>query len=277
MKSFDVIRPGVVLFLAGVDDCADRVQLSSGMVAAPAATPGVVYKDGAMIPRLGWRSLTMADRNALVAESCPTDYGNAISVIRLPSQLLNPFRSLRAAAAQYRSNDQLFPIIRSENCLKGTDAIAAYLNQRFQRSTIDDDCALEGGIEAHLPRLQTITADPENDAFIGLHVDNFYDFALSRREDSPNRVCVNLGSEDRYFLFLNIPLGQLCKLMKNESSGEKDFMRSFPSYPIVRVRVRSGEAYVAPTENIVHDGSSIDMNTMDITFSVRGRFDLCPN
>jgi hypothetical protein len=64
--------------------------------------------------------------------------------------------------------------------------------------------------------------------------------------------------------------------MNNEISGEQDFMTLFPSYPVVRVRIHPGEAYVAPTENILHDGSSIDMNAMDITFSIRGRFSLSP-
>jgi len=278
VKSFDhTIRPGVVLFLGGADDCTDRVQLNSGTIAAPDATPAGRYEEGARIPRSDWRSLTPADRKALIAESCPKLYGSAIGIVRLPSQLLEPFASLREASAEYRSEEELIPIIGSENCSQGTDAIIAHLQRHFQRFRIRGGLhARQGGIEAHLPCLQTVTADPKTDAFIGLHVDNFYDFSLSRRERSPNRVCVNLGSEDRFFVFLNIPIGQLCKLMKNKMSGEKDFMRSFPSYPVVRVRIRPGEGYVAPTENIVHDGSSIDMNAMDITFSVRGRFSLSP-
>lgn len=277
VQSFGAIRRGVVLFLGGVDDCADRVQLSSGTVAAAVAAPGTLYKEGARVPRPAWRSLTVADREVLIAESCPRLHGSAMSVIRLPPELLDPFRSLRLAAAEHRSKDILLPIARGEDCSLATDAIVDYLQKKFDRSTPEDDCALKGGIEVHRPMLQTITADPATNALIGLHVDNFYDFAVSRRELSPNRVCVNLGSDDRFFLFLNIPLGRLCKLMNNESSGEKEFMATFPSYPVVRVRIRPGEAYIAPTENILHDGSSIGRNTMDITFSVRGRFGLCPN
>jgi len=119
-------------------------------------------------------------------------------------------------------------------------------------------------------------------------VDSWYrrDFGLSRREHAPNRVCVNLGLSDRFFLYLNIPIGEIYELIRNIGSPQEnaygasivatDFMKSFPYYPVVRVRVRPGEAYVAPTENIAHDASSIDMKAMDITLSIRGRFGLCP-
>jgi hypothetical protein len=277
MKSLDdAMPPRVVLFLGAADEYLNRVQLSSGTMAAPTVTPSGLYEDGAMIPRPDWRGLTRTDRKALIAESCPTFCGNAISVIGLPSDLLEPFHSLRAAAAGCLSKEQLLPIIDSNDCSKGTDALFAYLQHHLQCSNIDEDGALQGGIAAHLPRLQTITADPKTDAFVGLHIDNFYAFQLTRREYSPNRVCVNLGAEDRFFLFMNIPMRVMYGLMNNKLSGEKHFMTLFPSYPVVRVRIRPGEAYIAPTENIVHDGSSIDMNAMDVTLSVRGRFGLCP-
>jgi hypothetical protein len=61
------------------------------------------------------------------------------------------------------------------------------------------------------------------------------------------------------------------------SAIARDFMRAFPSYPAVRLRIRPGEAYIAPTENIAHDGSTIGMDAMDITLTVIGRFSLCLN
>jgi hypothetical protein len=142
-------------------------------------------------------------------------------------------------------------------------------------------------IRVRSPGLQTVTAAADSHALVGLHVDswNRQDLGISRRGHAPNRVCLNLGSEDRFFLFVNVPVGQMYELTKGEdrqsadacspSSIASDFMSSFPSYPVVRLRVRPGEAYVAPTENVVHDGSSIDMKGMDVTLSVRGHFGLC--
>ena len=169
----------------------------------------------------------------------------------------------------------MLALIGSAECVAGTEAIRTHLRAEFLDANDDDD-ALEGGLSAHLPRLQTVTANPKSRAFVGLHIDNFYSFPLDRREYSPNRVCINLGSEDRFLLYLNIPMAPIYGLMQNKSGAEKEFMRAFPSYPVVRLRVRPGEAYVAPTENIVHDGSSADMAGMDLAFSVRGRLSLCP-
>jgi len=284
----DTICPGVVLFLGGADGCADRVQLSSGTVAAPAVTPDGLYEEGAVIPRPGWRSLTAHERGALIVESCPPLYGNAVSVISLPPQLLHPFRSLRIAAAERQSKEMLGRIIGNESCSRGTDRILAYLRQHFQQPRIDEEWTLAGGIGVRPPRLHTVTEQPGTDALIGLHLDSWYwqDFALTCREDAPNRVCVNIGAEDRYFLFLNVPIAEMYRLVKDKlaipgpncppSSVATCFMTTSPSYPVVRVRIRPGEAYIAPTENIAHDGSSIDMDALDVTLSIRGRFGLCP-
>lgn len=294
MEPFGAIRRGVVVFLGGADDCADRVQLSSGTTASPAATSeGAVYEEGAMIPLPSWRSLTMADRKVLLAESCPEHYGYGISVISLPTELLDPFWPLRLAAAQYRTEEQLSPVIGNEDCSAGADAIIDYLRQRFQCSDFDEHGALHGRIYARSPSRQTISLDPDTRALVGLHVDSWYrhEFGIDRRMFAPNRVCINLGSDDRFFLFLNIPIGQMHEIVRDTNADSahgydpssvgpscvaRAFMRLFPAYPVVRVRIRPGEAYVAPTENIAHDGSSVGTDATDVTLSVRGRFGLSP-
>ena len=35
----------------------------------------------------------------------------------------------------------------------------------------------------------------------------------------------------------------------------REFMERFPDVPVVRCRIGPGDAYIAPTENLVHDGS----------------------
>jgi hypothetical protein len=290
MESFDDgLRPGVTLYLGGAEDCPDRVQLSSGTTLAVAVAPGDVYEEDARIPQPGWRSLTTADQKALIAESCPKSSGNAISVMRVPSELLDPFRSLQSAAAKYRSKEKLLPIIRGEDCARGTGAIISYLNESLQPTDVDEPCAPQGGISARPPRLQTLSMDPGTRALLGLHIDSWYrrELALDDRGHAPNRVCINIGATDRFFLFLNIPIAQMYDMIKHSKSSPacgygpsaiaRDFMRAFPSYPAVRLRIRPGEAYIAPTENIAHDGSTIGMDAMDITLTVIGRFGLCVN
>jgi hypothetical protein len=50
------------------------------------------------------------------------------------------------------------------------------------------------------------------------------------------------------------------------------FMSRFPGYPIVRVRIGPGEAYIAPTDNVIHDASTIGSEGLSITLTLRGWF-----
>ena len=128
--------------------------------------------------------------------------------------------------------------------------------------------------------LTTVTEDPNTGALVGLHIDDWYNAPLTSRSDAPNRVCINLGCEERSFLFLPLSIARIWDAVGNIESGVKHtsvarlFMRMVSCYPIVRLRVRPGEGYIAPTENIVHDGSSKDMSSLDVSLSLRGHFEL---
>ena len=199
------LRSGVVLFLGGVDDCPDRVQVSSGTVAAPVGTSAGVYESGAMIPRSDWRGLTSADREVLIAESCPQFSGTAISVIRLPSELLEAFGSLREAAVECRPREQVLALIGGAECVAATEAAKTYLRQHFLAANDGDD-ELHSGFWVRPAGLRTVGMDPETEALVGLHVDSWYrrEFGLDRREQAPNHFCLNLGSQERFFVFVNV-------------------------------------------------------------------------
>ena len=74
----------------------------------------------------------------------------------------------------------------------------------------------------------------------------------------------NTRKNDRFFLFLNLTMQTIIRLV-NEQLGIDEitmnhheytmkFFTFFPNYPITKLRVRPFEAYIAPTENIIHDG-----------------------
>jgi hypothetical protein len=54
-------------------------------------------------------------------------------------------------------------------------------------------------------------------------------------------------------------------------------MRQFPTYPVLRLRVKPGEAYIAPTDNLIHDGSSVGKQFPDITIHNLGYFGVAQN
>jgi hypothetical protein len=169
--------------------------------------------------------------------------------------------------------------LESHPCTAGRQALLTYATT-FTRA---DAPGLEGAeIVYKNPGLATVTTDG-NDERVGLHVDNWYQASLERREHAPNRISINLGIEPRFFLYINLRLATLAEVMNNrfpdfygaqeiQHGLRASFMSSCGSYPVVRVRLAPGEGYIAPTESMIHDASTEGGTALDLQFLVRGRF-----
>jgi hypothetical protein len=97
--------------------------------------------------------------------------------------------------------------------------------------------------------------------------------------------------EARYLLFIDLPLQIMDSMLQEAGVSETHsdmwmekhvvspmglvFMDVFPEYPVLRLRVEPGECYVAPTENMLHDASTLGMRSWDLLASVFGRFTTC--
>lgn len=46
-------------------------------------------------------------------------------------------------------------------------------------------------------------------------------------------------------------------------------MKLYPDYPVIKLRIAPGEAYIAPTGQIIHDGTSMGKQYPDVTLHVR--------
>ena len=51
----------------------------------------------------------------------------------------------------------------------------------------------------------------------------------------------------------------------------RKFLRVFDDYPITRIRVKPGDAYIAPTENIVHDGCTELGSDLDVSCHINAQ------
>jgi uncharacterized protein len=276
-------RSGIVLRAEHPGE--NRLQASTGIVRGCGRFGKWSYEDGALIPDGAWRALTADELKALTAPASHKSIGIGIGVVLIPAKLLAPFATLRAAAAEARSEEDLATLLGTPETTEGMKELARYMKRRFQRPSRTRDAGeSEGGIAVKPAGLPTVTVERSTGALIGLHVDDWYAFPLGRRHRAPNRICVNLGCEDRFLVFSNVPVDQMYRAL--ERSGRKlstdaggttvarAFMAAFPSLPVLRVRIHPGEAYIAPTENIAHDASSLGMSTMDVSLHMRGRFAL---
>src|SRR5262249_34039816 len=111
--------------------------------------------------------------------------------------------------------------------------------------------------------------------YVGLHVDTFdvtYDAA---RMQAGNRISINVGDDTRFFLFVPLAFRSLClrERTASETSVVTEFLREHLDQPVIALRVDPGEAYIAPTESIIHDATSLEMRAEDAHVTGRGIFE----
>ena len=120
------------------------------------------------------------------------------------------------------------------------------------------------GVSRRPSGLRTSTFDNRISRRIGLHLDSWDRTPIQHRHASRIRLCINLGIKMRSLLFLPYDIRTINEALAgtaesvNASNGNiaGQFCREFPETPVFELNIPPGCAYLAPTENIIHDGSS---------------------
>ncbi|MFN6531275.1 hypothetical protein [Nostoc sp. ChiSLP03a] len=136
------------------------------------------------------------------------------------------------------------------------------------------------------PGMQTITLespDPERCLLVGMHMDSIDALPLRSRYKARSRLCINIGSETRHLLYINqtieklfayLPVHetkQIAKYYRGQEVGY-EFMKRNPYYPVIRLALAPGECYIAPTDNLLHDASTVNKSYVDISLHSVGHF-----
>ena len=114
---------------------------------------------------------------------------------------------------------------------------------------------------------------------LGLHLDSWDTLPSRERRTAQNRICINLGESPRHFVFVPLTISSLAEAgVITDERLDSTVLRTryYPRLapmPVVRVRVDPGQTYVAATENLIHDGSSLGDSQPATVLTVRGRFD----
>jgi hypothetical protein len=247
----------------------DRLLISSGTEQASISTDiaSTPYCNDAIVPRLPWQTLTLMEQKIILSskiEKLPSLY---VSILNIPENILGYLKDL----ASVEDHRLLKYVLQKDRVKKGISLIHEYLETfRIQSAELS-----EYRIGWNAPKQMTVTVGSDN-CRVGLHIDN-------QRGSSLHRISINLGSEPRYFLFINLSIDQLYRLVSetdnnvvSKISGSSRicmaFMQLFPNYPVVKLKVNPGEAYIAPTEHITHDGCTEGTNNVDVFFTARTIF-----
>jgi hypothetical protein len=275
------LTPGIKTLITVANGPEFPIELSTGTLTRPVSCR---YDYDAVVPAAPWRKPTSQESAILTSGVVPEDYGSAISLVSLPRSILQPFEPLREAAAMGADSRGLDALLAGSTFDDAMHSVMNYARTQLRPSDdIEPAEELNGGIYLRAPAQCTVTTDPNSGKHVGLHVDNWSDYPISKRCKAPNRITINLGCEDRFLLFMNIAIGGMYERVKVLVPGVclataigRVFMSLFSSYPVARLRIRPGEGYIAPTENIVHDASTAGTTAWDITLSLRGRIALVP-
>jgi len=268
---------GVKIHFATDCNTTDRIKLSNGSVAARNISEES-YEEEASIPSPDWHEPSALENEMLLADEFDPDYTKTIGIIKLPDSLIDLLKKFNLS--------HVTSITELRDKISQDSSLFEMIKTGF-KNVIDHHSFVENGYVIHDILVNdgnrlTTTINLDNGKFTGLHIDFWDGLKLNQIEDARNRISFNLGEEPRYFTFINKTVVQLHAELQSHFGNEhfnqdkllKHFLKNNPDYPIVKVKVEPYEAYIAPTENLIHDGSTLGSKHKDIQLFTRGYFSI---
>jgi hypothetical protein len=253
-----------------------RMSLNEGTAPAPLADHPIGFCENSWVGRGPFRPLSEAEASELYAVPGTHRADNTLALVRFPQPLIanDAIRCLHEAATP----EKAAAIAERSETKEAIEAIEGYMESFL----VCQRPMMRRGLVIRPPGLLTVVIHPKEEKLLGLHMDNWDPLPLHQKNEADNRIAVNLGPEPRYFLFINLTAVQMLEALfpglpasactLTGSALGKLFMQRYPEYPLVRLEIRPGEAYIAPTENLVHEGSTMGMTSVDLNLTHRGAF-----
>ena len=265
LNASDELRPIAIESAPDFDISTNRIETSFGTRSVTSEEiEQFSYANQAIVPAEPWEPLRDAAFNSAPFGRTKADWSRTIGLLRLPFALNE---SIRSALMSKHSN-----LIAS-----------SFIKELSVICDVKEPIWIGGGTNP--PNQRTVTIDRRSRTRIGLHVDSWDEVPISDRIHSTNRICFNLGDQPRYFLFVPFALTDVHvflrkqKFIKRAHNGRPSqvgriFLKAFSQIPAARCRIEPGEAYIAPTENLIHDGSSEHQSSFDKILTIRGHIRL---
>lgn len=263
-----------------------RLMLTRGAVEVSGAPiAGTHFRTPAVVPVQDFRPLRLEEQAQVLltaeqaASAAPAE---TLVVLRMPPEVLAPFErlGLRGAESLERCEHLLHSPAQGEALEEAALALWPYIADPtgFRVLGICTQAPDMLGTTTHIDERGHAT-------FSGLHIDDWDARSIGDRQGCGRQMSINLGRCDRFLVFSPLPVAAIAARLGRDPHTEPgrytelcvDFLRQHPGHPLLKVRVRPGEAYIAPTENVIHDGSTRGSDAPDITLNVRGRLRSLPD
>ena len=216
------------------------------------------------MPGEDWESADEA-RDAVRSDFPIVSYpGSFVALLSISSKTVASLLKLEGVQEQIDANEINAAVTMVEGelpsaiCFKDSQALGFYRNS---------------------PNLRSVTYDQSIGKRIGLHIDSWEGGNISDKRYKRSRLLVNLGRSSRYLVFMTTPVDVLKNRLKIEVGpgyfvDQCFIMTKQMKKTVFSIKIRPGEAYIAPTECLVHDGSTRGGRFVDICFTIRSYFTL---
>lgn len=273
-----MLYEGVQVYFSNIENLQDRIWLSEGIEQAFGQhSPDFSYHVDAVKPRQPWRPPTRKEWEVLVRADKPAkqNFFNHIAVLPLPEEIIHLLEKHKVYALS--SKEDVLQFNQTESFLTTSSHLRRFIDTlRFSEEK--NSCYF---YFAEKPNLEVVTLGYQKER-VGMHIDNRGRMDLSQADTGPNIILANLGQQDRYFIYINQTAANLKRIielnggsLKKGFSSEyihKDFQTWLPDYPVVKLRIKPYEAYIAPAENIIHDGSTEGTTKPSVKFMAEGYY-----
>ncbi|GGT34543.1 hypothetical protein [Streptomyces purpureus] len=183
------------------------------------------YEDGAVVPSGLWQPLPEAVGLLLTAPQWAPP-GTLVEIVRPP---VPRGEELEGLAARMGDSD------------------AAYLGQAHAK-----------------PDMVTTTENYAVGKLLGLHLDNWDKLLYGAKARGRRRLAVNHGPGSRYIILGALDAQAVCRaihptdyhLRYPHTNDYREHVAAGHPVQVVRIRLAPGEGYIAPTEYLLHDGST---------------------
>jgi len=242
-----------------------------------------LYIDEAYIPKRDWRPLKKEEIQLLTTVSDLKDH-NHIYLGEIPEKAKQYIKEIDFSTCKGREHVMQRFAEHKELTMALNTELSNFL------TTISNDKPFKlHCITANLPNVEMVACDitrlPEDftipeKKYMGMHNDGTQFMTLHTTYKHGNRICINLGSETRYFLYINLSMIQVHNMLKEVTDISKvnvynvaeTFFKHFPDYPVIRMAQAPFQYYIAPTDNCFHDGSTLGNKELDINMVYFGNF-----
>lgn len=250
-------------------DLADNIFISNKIKKVDASQ----YLANAYLPVDNWARPTPNQLYQIqqVEEVDESEYSKYVTIFDIPNQL---FESINTSDIPLlKTTKDVNRYLQEKTYI--SDKISLHLNSFLNESLFVNSKRFLG---LHiLPPKKSIGMQNKTEKYMGLHIDNSSGFNIDNFK-RPNRVLLNFGKSPRYFYFVNKTTESIYysivqgKLPRNDDFLCTSYLQANLNRKVIILKINPGQGYIAPTEHLIHDGSSKDVEEKDVVMSILGFF-----